>query len=154
MSIGFRTVDELRPKLQMGIDDASRNIIQRQESSAREITRHQEDQNQQTRDLIIRQDVRNHAMAARVNEAENLLESLSFPEMFFREEEIQEPDEISCNFIFKAVFKAKNRYIDETGESRFVKWLRENQSVFWITGKAGTGKSVIMKYAHAHRTTL
>ncbi|KAH6995177.1 hypothetical protein EDB80DRAFT_160005 [Ilyonectria destructans] len=154
ISGGCCTVNQLRSKLQIDIEQASETILQSQESSTKEVTRHQEDQSQQTRDLIIQQDSWNHAIAARADEVEALLKSLSFPEMFSREEEIQEPHETCCSFIFRAVWNAKNRHIDETGESRFAQWLRENQSLFWITGKAGTGKSVIMKYAHNHKTTL
>ncbi|KAI7781467.1 hypothetical protein LA080_014643 [Diaporthe eres] len=38
-------------------------------------------------------------------------------------------------------------------ESTFVDWLQNGEGVFWITGKAGSGKSTLMKYIAHHETT-
>lgn len=38
-------------------------------------------------------------------------------------------------------------------ESIFVDWLQNGEGVFWITGKAGSGKSTLMKYIAHHETT-
>ncbi|KAI1270736.1 P-loop containing nucleoside triphosphate hydrolase protein [Xylariaceae sp. FL1019] len=35
---------------------------------------------------------------------------------------------------------------DSRQDIGFVQWLRENNSMFWIQGKAGSGKSTLMKY--------
>ncbi|CAJ2502657.1 Uu.00g100510.m01.CDS01 [Anthostomella pinea] len=143
VSTGFQTVDQLRPKLLADMENATQII-----------TKHQEDQAQQMRDVFIRQEVQNRAIAARESNIKSLLGSLFFAEIFAREEVIAEPDETSCSFIFSAKWDDKRHRIDETGASLFADWLQSSQSLFWLTGKAGTGKSVIMKYVHAHKTTL
>lgn len=36
------------------------------------------------------------------------------------------------------------------GGDDFVQWLRMGEGIFWINGKAGSGKSTLMKYIHDH----
>ncbi|KAM7201112.1 hypothetical protein V8F33_003524 [Rhypophila sp. PSN 637] len=43
----------------------------------------------------------------------------------------------------------------DTGEwDNLAKWLKSNSGVYWVSGKAGSGKSTLMKHVHNHRTTL
>lgn len=39
------------------------------------------------------------------------------------------------------------------GEVRFTKWLRSQHGVYWIAGKAGSGKSTLMRFLHEHPRT-
>lgn len=40
-----------------------------------------------------------------------------------------------------------------TNPSQFLSWLRTDESFFWVSGKAGCGKSTLMKYAYQNETT-
>lgn len=40
------------------------------------------------------------------------------------------------------------RWIYEKPELDFVKWLQGGEGIFWITGKAGSGKSTLMKFLY------
>lgn len=48
-------------------------------------------------------------------------------------------------------------YRDSAGSVKpwasFVKWLTSNDSLYWITGKPGSGKSTLMKFIHANPRT-
>jgi len=42
---------------------------------------------------------------------------------------------------------------DDLRTPRFKSWLKNSDSVFWISGKAGCGKSTLMKYVYQHKDT-
>lgn len=50
-----------------------------------------------------------------------------------------------------------NWILDKAGtaspELRYIQWLEEDKGIFWITGKAGSGKSTLMKYISDHERT-
>jgi hypothetical protein len=46
------------------------------------------------------------------------------------------------------------KWIFESSHSNFRKWLHSGQGVYWIAGKAGSGKSTLMKWVHRHALTL
>lgn len=69
-----------------------------------------------------------------------LLESLKFPEIDFRQQQIADAYQGTFEFIF-----------DESSEqvrsfSNFVDWLRSDDRLYWINGKAGSGKSTLMNF--------
>ena len=68
------------------------------------------------------------------------LKSLYFPEIHSRQEEIANAHKKTFQWIF-----------DESGEkvrpwSNFIEWLEEGSGTYWISGKAGSGKSTLMNY--------
>ena len=68
------------------------------------------------------------------------LESLYFPEILSRQEEIADAHTQTFEWIF-----------DESGGqvlpwNNFVEWLKQGESIYWINGKAGSGKSTLMSY--------
>jgi hypothetical protein len=69
-----------------------------------------------------------------------LLDGLAYPHMTNRYEEILEAHPNTFEWIFS----------DPKGESRpwsdFGTWLREDGGIYWINGKAGSGKSTLMKH--------
>ncbi|KAL8680047.1 MAG: hypothetical protein Q9186_003727 [Xanthomendoza sp. 1 TL-2023] len=73
---------------------------------------------------------------------ERFLESLYFPEILSREEQIPDAFEGTCEWIFHSQ--------DETGRyqpwANFRLWLGEGTGAYWISGKPGAGKSTLMKY--------
>ena len=77
-----------------------------------------------------------------VAKTSDILNSLKFAEMWTRQEDIFEayPD------TFKWIFD-----IDTTP---FQDWLEHGSGVFWINGKAGSGKSTLMKYLAHHERTM
>ena len=81
----------------------------------------------------------------RVDQAEReyrrkFLEALYFPEIHVRQESIAEAHGQTFQWIF-----------DPSGEevrpwSNFVEWLESGHGIYWINGKAGSGKSTLMSY--------
>lgn len=71
---------------------------------------------------------------------EELLQSLWFPEIDLRRSEIKEPAPDTLDWIFESG--------DHIGARlkwpSFRQWLREDSSMYWISGKAGSGKSTLM----------
>ena len=74
--------------------------------------------------------------------SELIAESLRFPEIALRRDNI----EVAYNETFEWIFR--------DSASPFVRWLRNGFDIFWISGKAGSGKSTLMKYLSTHPGTL
>jgi len=81
------------------------------------------------------------------------LQSLEHPHMFARHRQIDQPATGTFEWIF---MRGSNR-IDQDSKAmvqgRFSKWLRSSQPVFWINGKAGSGKSSLMSFIESHERT-
>lgn len=97
------------------------------------------------------------------SQRERLLQSLKFPEMNERQNGITPPYDDTFNRIFrqysnkesplaKAAVRDHTRSIDEAWES-FRTWLQSPDSLFWIQGKPGSGKSTLVKHIISHKTT-
>lgn len=76
-----------------------------------------------------------------------LKKSLFFPEMSCRPDSIDEAHRSTFQWIFEDLE-------DDSGpSSKFLDWLRQGDDIFWINGKAGSGKSTLMRYvSHEDRT--
>lgn len=77
---------------------------------------------------------------------DSILRSLDYEQL--REREFAIPD--AHKKTFQWVFDANTKF-------RFREWLREKNGIYWITGKAGSGKSTLMKFIieqHTTRTAL
>jgi cytidylate kinase len=70
-----------------------------------------------------------------------ILDSLLFEEIEWREEQIHESYGASFNWIF------------EDSSTPFKQWLDTGNEAFWICGKAGSGKSTLMKFLANHPVT-
>jgi hypothetical protein len=70
---------------------------------------------------------------------EVILASLGYTEMEYRQSSITDTGRSSYGWIFEQ---------SSTGQpsTRYVPWLREDDGIFWVTGKAGSGKSTLMKH--------
>ncbi|KAH6719561.1 hypothetical protein BKA61DRAFT_544125 [Leptodontidium sp. MPI-SDFR-AT-0119] len=78
----------------------------------------------------------------------SFLDSLRFPMMPSRKERVAKAHESTFRWIFKdpeAIHKPWNS---------FVKWLRHDGGIYWINGKAASGKSTLMKYISYHWVTM
>ena len=89
----------------------------------------------------ITEELRQH----RVDQAEGeyrrkFLEALYFPEIYVRQESIKEAHSETCQWIFDASGERVRPW------SNFVEWLESGHGIYWINGKAGSGKSTLMNY--------
>lgn len=75
---------------------------------------------------------------------EGLCESLSFPVMWDREDQIADAELKTFDWILQ------NPKSQEFSWSDFMEWLENGKGLYWISGKAGSGKSTLMKYLHHH----
>ena len=69
-----------------------------------------------------------------------LLESLCFPTMTTRYKEVTEAYHQTLNWIFQDTTDAQLPW------DCFIDWLDRGSGVYWIKGKAGSGKSTLMRY--------
>ena len=80
--------------------------------------------------------------AVRVSATTRILDSLTFRSIEDRHDEIAERHKETFEWIYE------ESQADEKRWGGFVKWLREGNGTFWIAGKAGSGKSTLMKYLY------
>lgn len=72
--------------------------------------------------------------AAAADIATHILKSLQFPRMHDRRSLIHDSHPKTFSWIF------------ESSMSPFRDWLRDHNGAFWVSGRAGSGKSTLMKY--------
>jgi hypothetical protein len=82
---------------------------------------------------------------------EKLLALLKFEEMEDRHERIAEAFEKTFQWIFHDLDSESPQ---ETRWVSFAGWLASSSSLYWITGKAGSGKSTLIKYVAQDRRTI
>jgi hypothetical protein len=75
-----------------------------------------------------------------------ILNLLSFPTMSHRFEEISEAHRRTFEWIFQSTGEKQNR-------SCFTTWLSSGSGIYWMNGKAGSGKSTLMRHIYSHKTT-
>ncbi|RDW84270.1 hypothetical protein BP6252_01860 [Coleophoma cylindrospora] len=76
-----------------------------------------------------------------------LLGSLSFATLTDRQESV----EIAYHQTFEWIYQPSE--ISKAPWSSFINWLRQEDGVYWINGKAGSGKSTLMRYIFENRRT-
>ncbi|KAE9369410.1 hypothetical protein N431DRAFT_427565 [Stipitochalara longipes BDJ] len=76
-----------------------------------------------------------------------MMQSLYFPLMDDRHQSIPEAHRQTFRWIFKEFPR------EEYPWSNFVEWLRTGSGLYWINGKAGSGKSTLMRYIFNHIQT-
>ncbi|KAH6683967.1 hypothetical protein B0J14DRAFT_458323, partial [Halenospora varia] len=75
-----------------------------------------------------------------------ILESLKFETMTERQSRIAKAHEKTFEWIF-------SKRVDDSW-SNFAEWLSSSGGVYWIKGKAGSGKSTLMRYISANPRTI
>ena len=89
----------------------------------------------------IAEELRQHSVDQAEREyRRNFLEALYFPEIYVRQESIKEAHSETCQWIFDASGERVRPW------SNFVEWLESGHGIYWINGKAGSGKSTLMNY--------
>ena len=92
--------------------------------------------------------VANLSEIGKVTSREQLfLESLFFSRMVSRHNVIEKSHEDTFTWIFKKSLESDSMPVI------FVEWLRNEHGVYWIEGKAGSGKSTLMKFLCRSRAT-
>jgi hypothetical protein len=88
------------------------------------------------------------------------LKSLTFPEMKARYNDIIPSHKSTFEWLYGARDKSDNGSSITTAHDRlrqhcdtFSKWLSSNESLFWVNGKPGSGKSTLMKFLLEHSRT-
>jgi hypothetical protein len=76
-----------------------------------------------------------------------VLHSLYVPQMEDRQSRI----EVAHAGTFKWIFREDDR--QPHSWPNFKRWLREENGIYWLAGKAGSGKSTLMKYLYNNRRT-
>ncbi|KAI1154522.1 hypothetical protein F4825DRAFT_170513 [Nemania diffusa] len=74
-----------------------------------------------------------------------ILNALRFPGIFDREEMIEQAYAETCSWVWGSI-PLKGRTTAERCE--FIPWLRSTEPLLWISGKAGCGKSTLMKHIY------
>ncbi|KAF2877567.1 hypothetical protein BDV95DRAFT_644940 [Massariosphaeria phaeospora] len=72
----------------------------------------------------------------------DIIESLYFPDLRRRYSQIPEVELFT------------NAWLLDPTKTTFMEWLESRDNTYWITGKAGSGKSTLMKFAAEHPDTL
>ncbi|KAF3764593.1 hypothetical protein M406DRAFT_260125, partial [Cryphonectria parasitica EP155] len=84
-----------------------------------------------------------------------ILRSLSFDSRPVRHSSILDASTRTFEWVFKEAGQRDSvagRTSTPTGS--FLRWLKEGDGFFWVTGKPGSGKSTLMKFIADHPTTL
>ena len=68
---------------------------------------------------------------------DKVLSSLSFPSMYARQEAIHDVYPDTYQWIYDSTNEALRPW------SNFVEWLKAGNEIYWINGKAGSGKSTV-----------
>lgn len=82
-----------------------------------------------------------------------VIKSLCFPSMEERESCVRKAHPKTFDWLFEEKESNGNANGEDPTVS-MLDWLRTYNGVFWISGKAGSGKSTLMKYFYNHRKTL
>ncbi|KPM43280.1 hypothetical protein AK830_g3266 [Neonectria ditissima] len=83
-----------------------------------------------------------------------LLESLAYKSMLDREDEVTEAHGQTLEWIFDDTVLSDTHQNDFS--SQFTSWLRTPSlgSIYWITGKPGSGKSTLMRFLSQHPVSM
>jgi hypothetical protein len=76
-----------------------------------------------------------------------VLDSLDFPTMQDRHEDVDIAHKKTFEWIYKEASPAEQSW------SNFSRWLQHGDGIYWINGKAGSGKSTLMKHLFGHLRT-
>ena len=77
-----------------------------------------------------------------------ILERLHFPSMESRHANIA----VAHSSTFEWIFRHEPR--DDVPKTFFLEWLVSQSGIYWINGKAGSGKSTLMKFLWEHQRTM
>lgn len=85
-----------------------------------------------------------HYQSAPQDEIERIASSLYFPDIHRRYESIVDAHSDTFDWIFEPPGRQQPLW------SSFVDWLKNEQPLYWVSGKPGSGKSTLMKHVIEH----
>jgi hypothetical protein len=83
----------------------------------------------------------------RLRASKKVLGDLRFQTIAAREEQIQKAYETTYEWIFRESSK------DTRPWDSFTEWLKSGSGIYWVNGKAASGKSTLMRYVSYHEQT-
>ena len=139
-SQNYQTLDQKVQSLVSSISQGS--------SSFEEVKNAILNENEKTREHITQRFQEHEKRVAEEEHRTKFLESLWFSEIHSREETIAEAHRKTFEWIFDKSGKAVRRW------DNFNTWLETGEDSYWISGKAGSGKSTLMNFlCQDERTT-
>jgi len=84
---------------------------------------------------------------------QSILNSLRFREMRSRYTLITDSCTKTFDWIFEPSYGMVGKVASREDHAAFREWLERGEGIYWISGKAGCGKSTLMKYLCTHRLT-
>jgi hypothetical protein len=96
------------------------------------------------------EDIWKNESETRTRVEEAILTSFCFPSLTNRKEEIADTHPET----FQWIFSESPSQGDEPPWSNFAYWLQHGNGIFWINGKAASGKSTLMRYICEDQRTL
>jgi len=122
------------------------------------------EESEQTRQYITTQIDRIERLHIDSRLYEDVTRSLFYPDIFSRQEQVDnefDGIEESYNWIFDESQTPRLGSFDRHSRQKrvrpwdnFARWLRSGHGVYWINGKAGSGKSTLMNYICNHNRRL
>ncbi len=79
----------------------------------------------------------------------DIISSLHYPKISERERNIKDPHPRTYDWLFEGSEDVSRL----RSSSNVFDWLHAGKDVFWVSGKAGSGKSTLMKYLYNHSKT-
>jgi ATPase subunit of ABC transporter with duplicated ATPase domains len=107
---------------------------------------------QSKEEIAIIEKVRSEDLQIRQEIAAELLKTLCFEYIFERYEAVDESHKKTFDWIFQLP-ESSAQYSEGKRWADFPKWLQSGKGIYWINGKAGSGKSTLMKYIVRHQET-
>jgi hypothetical protein len=90
----------------------------------------------------------------------NFLESLYFNDMFARQQSIKPQSDGTYDWVLSGTSPLETQHLDKQNveyevelRGRLLGWLQDERPLFWINGKAGSGKSSLMSFIESDRRT-
>lgn len=99
------------------------------------------EQNSTQKLLDLKKDLLGFIRLEKYNYVQQVLKSLSYEHLHHRHDEVPSAAQRTFDWIF-------------SDASPFAEWLKTGNDVFWMSGKAGSGKSTLMKFIHHDERTL
>jgi hypothetical protein len=91
--------------------------------------------------------VRTQEYDIRLNIELDLLQALDFSTMNDRQDEVSEAHQKTFSWLF-------DHSLDTAAPwNSFTEWLKSGNGIYWVSGKAGSGKSTLMRYIFDHKQT-
>ncbi|KAH8663414.1 hypothetical protein BGZ60DRAFT_67197 [Tricladium varicosporioides] len=138
---GFKVIDQNTDGIRETLDEIRSESQKNRQDIINAIKAHkwQEDNPQHIAQFSVK--ITNMVEQERVTALrERFLHRLSFIRMSDRQEEIAHAHKATFDWIYDtSADQAWDNYVD---------WLRNGKGIYWITGKAGSGKSTLMKYLY------